>query len=67
MGNGFVPMIPIIGCIVAAYTLARSFAEITARKDGSTSAAGKVGFALCAIATLFLAVALMSSGSTARP
>lgn len=57
-------MIPLIGLLIAAYTLARSFAEITARQDGATSNAGKIGFVICALATLFLASALLTSGSS---
>jgi hypothetical protein len=57
-------MIPIIGLIIAVYTIARSVAEVTSRKDGATSIVGKVGYVLCALATLFFVSMLMMSGAS---
>jgi hypothetical protein len=57
-------MIPIIGLIIAVYTIARSVAEVTARKDGATSIVGKVGYVLSALATLFLVSTLITSGAS---
>jgi hypothetical protein len=57
-------MIPIIGLIVATYTIARSLAEISARPDGAISVVGKIFYGICAIVTLFLVAVLLASGSS---
>lgn len=60
-------MIQIVGLLVAAYVFARCIAEATSKADGTISLVGRIGYALCFLAALYLTYALFNSGTpTAR-